>query len=196
MICEAIILEGENKGKQCTRLAKDGDAFCGKHKLDSRCKYVHPYGTHANEQCTRKASAEGFCVHHKEYKNGQCNAIIEQGANRGKQCSRPALEHQSYCGKHQTAKHVEETKTSGKFLCYTHRCTNPVDTDKTYCEECKTHKNTILLTSQCQAIVMQGERAGERCMNTTDDKYCDKHSRHRLCFPQLICIISLFSIQI
>lgn len=176
MICTAIIIEGENKGKQCTRLAQEGDTFCGKHKLGSRCKYVHPYGVHAGENCTRKASEDGFCLIHTDYKNGQCKAVIEQGANKGKQCSRPAQEHQSYCGKHQTAKHIEETKTSGKFLCYTHRCTNPVDIEKSYCDECKTHKNTILLESQCQAIIMQGDRAGERCMNKTDTKYCEKHS--------------------
>jgi hypothetical protein len=177
MNCQAIILEGENKGKQCTRLAQDGYTFCGKHILNPRCNYIHPYGTHVGEQCTRKASDDvGYCIHHAQYKNGQCKAIIEQGVSKGKQCSRPAIANQSYCGKHQTAKHVEETKESGKFLCYTHRCNNPVDMDKTYCEECKTHKNTILLASQCQAIVMQGERAGKRCMNTTDDKYCEKHS--------------------
>lgn len=175
-VCQVILLEGENKGKQCTRLAQEGAEYCGKHKLDPRCKYIHPYGFHAGKQCVRKASDVGYCIYHTDYKNGQCKAIIEQGVNKGKQCSRPAIEHHSYCGKHQTAKHVEEVVESGKFLCYTHRCTNPVETEKSHCDECKAYRNTILLESQCEAIIMQGERAGERCRNVADGKYCAKHS--------------------
>lgn len=179
MICTAIILEGENKGKQCTRSAQDGHTVCGKHRMDTRCKYVHSYGVNVGEQCKRKASENGFCIHHTDYKNGQCKAIIEQGVNKGKQCTRPAIEHESYCGKHSTAKHIEETKSSGKFICYTHRCINPVETEKTYCDECMKHKNTILLESQCHGIVMQGERAGLRCLNKADGKYCEKHSSEK-----------------
>jgi hypothetical protein len=176
-LCKAIILEGENKGKQCTRLVHEElGEYCGKHKLDARCKYVHPYGVQKDKQCMRKASDTGYCIHHSDYKNGQCKAVIEQGVNKGKQCSRPAMERHSYCGKHQTAKHIEEIIESGKYLCYTHRCANPVDTETSYCDECKTYKNTILLTSQCEAIIIQGERAGLRCLNTTDEKYCEKHT--------------------
>jgi hypothetical protein len=175
MNCKAIILEGENKGKICTRMAGE-DGFCGKHRLGTRCTYIHPYGEHVGEHCTRRATNGSYCIHHVKYEQGQCKAVIEQGTNKGKQCTRPCMSPTEYCGKHQTIKHLEEIHKRGTYKCYTHRCTNEVAEERSYCYDCKEHKNTIIAAKQCQAIIMQGDRAGEKCINATDNKYCGKHA--------------------
>jgi hypothetical protein len=170
--CNSIILEGPNKGHKCKRKAGES-GVCEKHLLKPRCLYIHVYGDHKGLSCSRVQSHGNYCISHKQYNNGQCDAIIETGEMRGERCFRPCENSSSFCGKHIKIKVLNEIKTSNQFKCYTHRCLNKVKEDKTYCEECALKKAQKKL---CKAIIHQGERKGLTCLNETNDDYCLKHS--------------------
>lgn len=78
-----------------------------------------------------------------------CKAILEQGANKGKQCERPKLEN-GYCGKHQKQADIHVTINDGKRKCAKNRCLETFipKTKKTfeYCENCTKEKEEILKT--------------------------------------------------
>ena len=177
-ICSALIKEGINIGKQCTRKASL-NGVCMKHNLSDRCAYIHPYGEHVGLGCERPAQkSKAYCIHHDGYENGQCNAMIEQGKNKGTRCSRPCTSKEiNYCGKHISESTRNYILTNSKFICYSKRCNNEVEHEKSYCEECIKHKEDVLKTKTiCKAIILQGARKGEQCTFTTDGEYCDKHS--------------------
>lgn len=140
-----------------------------------RCIYIHSYGIHASEQCARRNTYGEFCISHKDYKNGKCSAILEQGVNKGKQCSRPCLEDSKVCGKHLTFAKVSEYTLIGKVKCFTRRCTEAVDKPKSYCLKCKERKASV---KKCKAIIAQGVRKGQQCNNSAEGIYCEKHSEH------------------
>ena len=172
--CSVLIMEGKNKGKRCTRKSNE-DGVCLKHKVAERCKYIHPYGLHEGEQCEKAQKENGYCNIHKEYENGQCQAIIEQGASKGKQCVRPASSIENkFCGKHQSAKLRTDIVLEHKYKCYRYRCNNAVESERSYCEECSKTDTTKVF---CQAIILQGPRAGLRCTSEASEekKYCGKH---------------------
>jgi hypothetical protein len=140
-----------------------------------KCKYIHPYGLHVNEQCSKRNNYGDYCISHKDYTNGRCTAIIEQGANKGKQCTRPCIKEKSVCGKHETFAKLLEYTSDSKYKCFTHRCTESITSPKSYCLKCKEIKST---TKKCKAIIASGGRKGKQCQNKADDDYCDKHSQH------------------
>lgn len=76
-----------------------------------------------------------------------CKAVIEQGANKGKRCTRPKLDN-GYCGKHVVNAELENAKKEGKRKCSRFRCTETfiAQTDKQieYCNTCKKAKEDHL----------------------------------------------------
>ena len=107
-----------------------------------------------------------------------CKAIIEQGANKGQQCSRPPQEN-GYCGKHQ--KQAQKEQNQDKKKCQTHRCNNFMEpeTAEIYCEKCRekkaVEKSKLTL---CQALIQQGEERGRICgKEVKENGYCGKHAR-------------------
>jgi len=110
-----------------------------------------------------------------------CRAIQQQGVNKGKQCWRPPSEN-GYCGKHQTAATIEESKQKGEYKCLTHRCMNTISSNK-YCEDCiekkEEAKSKLVL---CKGRITQGPNKGTQCNKeaSTPEGYCGKHTLHIL----------------
>ena len=94
-----------------------------------------------------------------------CKAILEQGANKGKQCDRPDTSN-GYCGKHRKQAKLETATTSGERKCSTHRCTNtfPSKISKLlqYCSTCE----------QGRVAIME-----KRTLCTWEEITCDKQAR-------------------
>ena len=78
-----------------------------------------------------------------------CKAILEQGANKGKQCDRPKMEN-GYCGKHQKQLEIDSALKDGKRKCSTYRCLETFTAKTTkkieYCEKCVKEKQENLKT--------------------------------------------------
>jgi len=68
-----------------------------------------------------------------------CKAILEQGINKGKRCSRPMLLN-NYCGKHQMQSELKSAEQNGERKCSRTRCTNTfisiAGKKLEYCAEC------------------------------------------------------------
>lgn len=68
-----------------------------------------------------------------------CKAILEQGINKGKRCSRPMLLN-NYCGKHQMQSELKSAQQNGERKCSRARCTNTfvsiTGNKLEYCAEC------------------------------------------------------------
>jgi hypothetical protein len=149
---------------------------------DQKCVYVHCYGEHKGDQCSRnKIKDIEYCIHHKEFINGRCIGLIGSGPNKGKQCDKPKHSNYSnFCMKHEgSAKKIIEIKEKGLYKCYTYRCINDVEIEKSYCNKCsETKKKIIELKKKCTSIILQGPRKGEICNEPTDDEFCTFHIRH------------------
>lgn len=144
-----------------------------------KCLYVHPYGKHVGEQCAKSQNYGEYCISHKDFRNGQCSALIEQGANKGNRCTRPCEEKSLFCGKHVSAAKLESIKEKGVYKCFKHRCINEVSEERAYCTTCKEKKTEKLKTlKMCSALIDQGPRKGEPCAFRAQGsgKYCEKHS--------------------
>ena len=105
-----------------------------------------------------------------------CKSLIEQGANKGKQCWRPPTEN-GYCGKHQSDFLLEKGKSEGLHKCSRYRCTNMISKGK-YCDECQSKKEAEKdETTQCKAEIAQGKNKGNRCEKkaSSPEGYCGKH---------------------
>lgn len=78
-----------------------------------------------------------------------CNAILEQGTNKGNQCERPKLEN-GYCGKHQKQAEIDSAIKDGKRKCSKNRCLETFipKTEKNleYCDKCSKEKEELLKT--------------------------------------------------
>lgn len=104
-----------------------------------------------------------------------CNAIIEQGANKGNKCSRPIL-NDGYCGKHIKQAHLKKELVDGKHKCSTHRCTNILNTDEKWCVECINKRNSNV-HPRCVALLEQSRLGNTQCTNSASiGKYCKLHS--------------------
>lgn len=67
-----------------------------------------------------------------------CNAILKQGANKGKQCWRP-IKKDGFCGKHQSDAILKQGESDGLYKCSTHRCMTMISKEK-YCDSCISKK--------------------------------------------------------
>jgi hypothetical protein len=149
--------------------------------LRRRCQYVHTYGKYVGNHCEKIQTESGFCKTHAGYANGQCNALVGQGPNKGNRCSRPCIEKENgYCRQHQTQAEISRIHAEGGTICRRHRCNNPVTTlGEHYCDTCnyakRVERENILL---CSAHIMQGPRKGDSCTNAAAKGrlYCDMHS--------------------
>jgi len=107
-----------------------------------------------------------------------CLAIIEQGVNKGKQCSRPKLE-SGYCGKHQKQQVLTKAVDENKKKCLTHRCLNILNesSEQKYCNECIKYKEEKSKESKiCIAIIQQLDVKDKQCsFLATHGDYCGKH---------------------
>lgn len=102
-----------------------------------------------------------------------CNAILEQGVNKGKQCDRPELQN-GFCGKHQ--KQANDEKNIGNTKCPAKRCNNFLTPDsiEKYCISClekkKEEKKNITM---CKFISKE-----KQCdYKSQENGYCGKHQR-------------------
>lgn len=107
-----------------------------------------------------------------------CNAILEQGSNKGSQCSRPSLGN-GYCGKHQ--KQAIHEENINKRKCLKNRCNIFLEKQsmEQYCPDCKSKKEEYEKGfKQCTALIEQGETQGQQCKRHAKSKgYCMKHQR-------------------
>lgn len=100
-----------------------------------------------------------------------CKALLEQGANKGKQCDRPPQDN-GYCGKHQKNAELSIAFAEGKRKCSTVRCNNtfiPTSSKKIeYCEDCKKEKEKVAKgDDRCKT---------EGCsFKAKEEGYCLKH---------------------
>ena len=107
-----------------------------------------------------------------------CKAILEQGVNKGKQCSRPKLLN-NYCGKHQTQAGLSVALQNGERKCARTRCTTtftPVTGKKLeYCAQC-TKENEEALTTKTKC-----KWAEKPCTQTAKESgFCGKHEPRAL----------------
>jgi hypothetical protein len=107
-----------------------------------------------------------------------CKAILEQGVNKGKQCSRPMLSN-SYCGKHQTQAGLSTALQNGERKCARTRCTTtftPVTEKKLeYCAECTQENEEALKTKK------KCKWAEKPCTQTAKESgFCGKHEPRAL----------------
>lgn len=98
-----------------------------------------------------------------------CKAILEQGANKGKQCERPPLDN-GYCGKHQ--KQAEIEKNIGNKKCPAKRCTNFLlpESQEKYCQKClekKDKEKKTIISCKMTDCTFKAQENG----------YCGKHQR-------------------
>lgn len=110
--------------------------------------------------------------------HSQCNAIIEQGINKGKQCDRPIL-NSGFCGKHQKQAVLDTAINGGKRKCSKYRCTETFipKTDKNleYCEKCTKSKETKLETlTLCKWTKLKCNKQAK------DSGFCGKHEQRGL----------------
>jgi hypothetical protein len=107
-----------------------------------------------------------------------CKAILEQGANKGKQCDRPKMEN-GYCGKHQKQLEMDSALKDGKRKCSTYRCleTFAAKTSKKieYCEKCLKEKEENLKTLD---LCKWEEKKCEK--QAKESGYCGKHQPRAL----------------
>ena len=106
-----------------------------------------------------------------------CKAILEQGSNKGKQCSRPQLEN-GYCGKHQTQFVLEKAKEDGKIKCQTYRCnttfTQLSETNR-FCETCVKEKE------EAKSTLTLCKWEEKKCEDRARESgYCGKHETRAL----------------
>ena len=108
----------------------------------------------------------------------QCKAILEQGVNKGKRCSRPILNNK-YCGKHQTQCLLEDALHNGERKCSRSRCTHTFvsTTSKKleYCDQCtKDNEENLSSRTLCKwqesKCIKQAKESG----------YCGKHEPRAL----------------
>ena len=105
-----------------------------------------------------------------------CKAILEQGENKGKQCWRPNLK-DGYCGKHQTYAALEKGFQEGKKKCTTNRCNEFIEINDTYCNVCKSVKESAKKVKKiCKASIQQNDNKGIQCdKQASNGEYCGKH---------------------
>jgi hypothetical protein len=117
--------------------------------MNPSCEYIHPYGKHKGEQCIRTPLIDlRYCGTHKEYQNGACKGIIQQGKAKGSSCFRPATQGE-FCGKHQP-KEPARTKQHKQL------------------------KQTAI--KQCKAVLLSGTKKQCRYSVKGTGEYCGKHS--------------------
>jgi len=105
-----------------------------------------------------------------------CKAVIDQGANKGKQCWRPSTEN-GYCGKHQSDFLLEKGKSEGLRKCSKFRCLNMIPDGK-YCQTCKTKRDEERThVVMCKGLITQGKNKGQPCDKkaSCEEGYCGKH---------------------
>lgn len=113
-----------------------------------------------------------------------CKAILEQGANKDKQCDRPILQ-DGYCGKHQKQAVIDKAIHEGKRKCSKYRCTETFipKTDKAieYCEGCNKEKEAHLKTlTLCKWSQL-------RCTKQAKSSgFCGKHEPRALLLEKAI----------
>ena len=107
-----------------------------------------------------------------------CKAILEQGANKGKQCDRPKMEN-GYCGKHQKQSEIDSALKDGKRKCSTYRCleTFTAITAKKieYCVKCvKEKEETLKKLTLCKWEEKKCDKQAK------ESGYCGKHEPRAL----------------
>lgn len=107
-----------------------------------------------------------------------CKAILEQGINKGKQCSRPMLLN-NYCGKHQTQSELNSAHRTGERKCSRIRCTNTFVTVSgkklEYCAECMKLKEESLET-----LTLCKWQDAECKHKARESGFCGKHEPRAL----------------
>ena len=107
-----------------------------------------------------------------------CKAILEQGINKGKQCSRPMLLN-NYCGKHQTQSELKSALQNGERKCSRTRCINTFVTVSgkklEYCAECMKLKEESLET-----LTLCKWQDAECKQKARESGFCGKHEPRAL----------------
>jgi len=107
-----------------------------------------------------------------------CKAILEQGINKGKQCSRPMLLN-NYCGKHQTQSELNLAEQNGERKCSRTRCTNTfvsiAGKKLEYCAECIKAKEESLET-----LTLCKWQDAECKQKARESGFCGKHEPRAL----------------
>jgi hypothetical protein len=107
-----------------------------------------------------------------------CKAVLEQGVNKGKQCSRPMLLN-NYCGKHQAQYELKSAQENGERKCSRSRCTNTfisiTGKKLEYCTECIKAKEEFVKTlSLCKW------QDAECKQKARESGFCGKHEPRAL----------------
>ena len=111
-----------------------------------------------------------------------CRAIIEQGKQKGTQCTRPSLEN-GYCGKHCKQAILELTIKENKKKCLTHRCIVLIekDLDTVYCEGCIATKAEKSQSEKICIALIESSKSKKKCNKiATFGEFCGKHSKRNI----------------
>jgi len=107
-----------------------------------------------------------------------CKAVIEQGKQKGHQCTRPSLEN-GYCGKHSKQAVLKSLDAGNKKKCLTYRCIILLEINKedVYCEECKVIKKEKLKTKKICIATIQTSKSEKQCDKIAScGEFCGKHN--------------------
>jgi hypothetical protein len=145
--CKAVMEQKGAKGKQCWRPPQD-NGYCGIHQKQALAEIEKSKGkkkckTYRCIQYIDESYDELYCTLCIENKNNTekklCKATIDQGPNKGKQCSKKSLQNYEYCGKHnERYTLIDLAKNENKRVCDDGKrgCKNFTQDNKLLCEEC------------------------------------------------------------
>lgn len=145
--CKAIMEQKNAKGKKCWRPAKE-NGYCGIHQKHTLIEIEmqnnkKKCSTYRCIQFLEPNSTEKYCKLCIENKNQNvkkgCNAIIDQGPNKGNICNRKILENSKYCGKHHARYILLDTaKEHNARVCDDGKrsCKNYTENGRLLCNDC------------------------------------------------------------
>jgi hypothetical protein len=145
--CKAVMEQKGAKGKQCWRPPQD-NGYCGIHQKHALAEVEKSKG---NRKCKKYrciqylegSYSNPYCPSCLEIKNNTekklCKATIDQGPNKGNQCSKQSLDNSDYCGKHnERYTSLDSAKKENKRICDDGKrsCKNFTQDNKLLCEDC------------------------------------------------------------
>lgn len=145
--CKAVMEQKGAKGTQCWRPPQD-NGYCRIHQKQALAEVEKSKGkrkckTYRCIQYLDESYDKLYCTLCIETKTNTekklCKASIDQGPNKGKQCSKQSLENSDYCGKHNERYIlIDLAKKENKRVCDDGKrvCTNFTQGNKLLCEDC------------------------------------------------------------